>query len=192
MSTCRQGPLDDLRVGTLYRFADWPNPAVPNGRAGVYTVWRGDEFVYVGMAGRALDGDNRGGSAKNTQRATGLRSRLASHASGRRSGDQFCIYVFDRLVLPDLNSDQIADAAAGRLSLDRLTRDHIHDNLDYRFTFASDGAEARQLERQIQKLGLAGSLPLLNPLNASASRPEPHGTCSGRQRRPALRAAKWQ
>lgn len=25
---------------TVYRFADWPNPAVPNGRIGVYTVWR--------------------------------------------------------------------------------------------------------------------------------------------------------
>jgi len=31
-----------------------PNPAVPNGRIGVYTVWRDDRLIYVGMAGRAL------------------------------------------------------------------------------------------------------------------------------------------
>ena len=31
--------LAKLRDGPLYRFADWPNPEVPNGRTGVYTVW---------------------------------------------------------------------------------------------------------------------------------------------------------
>ncbi len=41
-------------MAPLYRFADWPNPEVPNGRIGVYTVWRGDQLIYVGMAGRAL------------------------------------------------------------------------------------------------------------------------------------------
>jgi hypothetical protein len=30
--------LAELRDGPLYRFADWPNPAVPNGRIGVYSV----------------------------------------------------------------------------------------------------------------------------------------------------------
>ena len=43
--------LGELRNGPLYQFADWPNPAVPNGRIGVYTVWRDDQLVYVGMAG---------------------------------------------------------------------------------------------------------------------------------------------
>src|SRR5258708_2027694 len=49
--------LAELRNGSLYRFADWPNPAVPNGRIGVYTVWRDDQLVCVGMGGRAIGPD---------------------------------------------------------------------------------------------------------------------------------------
>jgi hypothetical protein len=40
-------------------------------------------------------------------------NRLASHASGRRSGDQFCVYVADRLVMPELTSDGLEAIAAG-------------------------------------------------------------------------------
>ena len=46
--------LTDLRDGRLYRFADWPNPAVPNGRIGAFTVWQDDQLVYVRMADRAI------------------------------------------------------------------------------------------------------------------------------------------
>ncbi len=42
-------PLDR---GSLHRFADWPNEVIPRVAAGVYTVWQGDRFLYVGMAGR--------------------------------------------------------------------------------------------------------------------------------------------
>jgi hypothetical protein len=93
--------LAALRDGPLYRFADWPNPEVPNGRIGVH----------------------------RSTRLTGLRSRLASHASGRRSGDQFCIYVFDRLVLPTLSLQPIQNAAREQLSLDGLTRQLIRQSL---------------------------------------------------------------
>lgn len=60
--------LAELRDGPLYGFADWPNPAVPNGRIGVYTFWRGDQLIYVGMAGRALgpSADNGPPSSKLT------------------------------------------------------------------------------------------------------------------------------
>jgi hypothetical protein len=107
--------LAELRDGPRYRFADWPNPAVPNGRIGAYTIWRGDQLIYVGMAGRAI-GLSSDTSEPVSAKLTGLRSRLASHASGRRSGDQFCIYVFDRLVLPMLTRQQIQEAARGQLS----------------------------------------------------------------------------
>ena len=156
--------LAELRGGPLYGFADWPNPAVPNGRIGVYTVWRGDQLIYVGMAGRAL-----GPSADNgphSSKLTGLRSRLASHASGRRSGDQFCVYVFDRLVLPTLSRQQIQDATRGQLSLDGLTRQLIRQSLGYRFTLLNDAAAARAVEREIQREGLNSVPPLLNPLRA--------------------------
>jgi hypothetical protein len=49
--------------------------------------------VYVGVAGR-------------NPRGAGLASRLRSHASGRRSGDQFCGYVADQYVLPELTPER--------------------------------------------------------------------------------------
>lgn len=157
----------ELRNGSLYRFADWPNPAVPNGRIGVYTVWHGDQLIYVGMAGRAI-GPDADTSEPASGKLTGLRSRLASHASGRRSGDQFCIYVFDRLVLPALSRQQIEDAARGQLSLDGLTRQLIRQSFSYRFTLVRDAVTARAVEKQIQREGLANQPPLLNPLRAKA------------------------
>jgi hypothetical protein len=36
-------------------FSSWPAPCVPSAAAGVYTVWCGEQFIYVGMAGRGLD-----------------------------------------------------------------------------------------------------------------------------------------
>jgi hypothetical protein len=155
--------LAELRDGPLYRFADWPNPAVPNGRIGAYTVWQDDQLVYVGMAGRALS-PGEAVDQPAPGRLTGIRSRLASHASGRRSGDQFCVYVFDRLVLPTLSRKQINDAARAQLSLDGLTRQLIRQSLSYRFTLLEDAATARAVERQIQREGLSGQPPFLNPL----------------------------
>ena len=168
--------LAELCDGSLYRFADWPNPAVPNGRIGVYTVWRDDQLIYVGMAGREPrpTGDSGPASAK----LTGLRSRLNAHASGRRSGDQFCIYVFDRLVLPTLSRQQIQDAARGQLSLDALTRQLIRQSLGYRFTLLSDAAAARAVERQIQRDGLSSEPPLLNPLPSTSNATTAHYTSS--------------
>ena len=81
--------LSRLTNGEIHRFADWPIGPIPK-TPGIYTIWLGDDLLYVGIAGR-------GGSGRNSM---GLWGRLNSHASGRRSGDQFCIYVCDRLVLP--------------------------------------------------------------------------------------------
>jgi hypothetical protein len=52
----------------------------------------------------------------------GIYTRLLSHASGRRSGDQFCVYVADRLVLPTLSPENIAAIASGRQRCSRLNR----------------------------------------------------------------------
>jgi hypothetical protein len=163
-----QTTLTELRTGRIYRFADWPNPAVPNGSIGLYTVWHGDQLIYVGMSGRAVNTAAEGSYEGAPQGLRGLRSRLDSHASGRRSGDQFCVYVFDRLVLPTLSREQIDDAARGRLSLDELTRKLIRHSLSYRFALVADAPTARAVERQIQRQGLAGQLPVLNPARVIA------------------------
>jgi hypothetical protein len=155
--------LAALGSGPAYRFADWPNPEVPNWRAGVYTVWDDDLLVYVGMAGRGLPaGSHESDKALASTKARGLRDRLNSHALGRRSGDQFCVYVFDRLVLPTLSQTEIMATANGQLSLDTLTRRYIHDRLSYRFVVTDDGKAALSLERQVQR-GALGERPLLNP-----------------------------
>jgi hypothetical protein len=169
MTSDTHAALAELRDGRLYRFADWPNPAVPNGRIGVYTVWRDDQLVYVGMAGRAI-GPGTADSEAASGRLKGIRSRLASHASGRRSGDQFCVYVLDRLILPTLSREQIDGAARGQFSLDGLTRQLIRQSLSYRFALLNDAATARAVERQIQREGLTGQPPLLNPLRRAPER----------------------
>ncbi len=69
-------------------------PYVPLHGAGVYTIWHEDgRFIYVGMSGRGITKDT---ATRNTP--FGIYIRLRSHASGRRSGDQFCVYVAGRLV----------------------------------------------------------------------------------------------
>ena len=96
-------------------------------------------------------------------RSRGLRDRLNSHASGRRSGDQFCVYVCDRLVLPPLSQDQLAEVAEGRLSLDRTVRAYVRDRLTYRFVVTDESREAHDLEAAIRVHGLDGKRPKLNP-----------------------------
>jgi hypothetical protein len=146
---------DTLEHGQLFWFADWPIAAVPRSGALVYTVWnRSGQLIYVGMAGRGETSAARG---------FGPFGRLASHASGRRSGDQFCVYVCDRLVLPT-GRDRIDDIAAGRFSLDQATRDYVRAELGFRMVQVADGGEALQVERLVQRGALAAGRPLLNPL----------------------------
>ena len=83
--------VTDLSRGPVYSFADWPNSSVPTFGAEVYTIWHNDSrFIYVGMSGRGITVET---SRRNTPQ--GIYTRLQSHASGRRSGDQFCVYVAD-------------------------------------------------------------------------------------------------
>ena len=147
--------LDILETAELHRFADWPAREVPNG-PGIYTVWRNADFLYVGVAGRIRLG-------QDPLLFKSLRGRLGSHASGRRSGDQFCVYVCDRLVLPALEG-RLREISEGKLSLDALTRAFIRENLSFRFAVTPDFAAALRLETGIKRLGLKGSgRPFLNP-----------------------------
>lgn len=148
-----------LTSGTLYSFADWPNADVPKFGAGVYTIWHVDgRFIYVGMSGRSITGATR---PRNTPH--GLYTRLHSHAGGRRSGDQFCVYVADRLVLPLLSAEQIGLIAAGRHQMDAFVRLYIHDYLRYRYCVTPDGATAYAVETAIKDGALHAGRPMLNP-----------------------------
>lgn len=169
MGTEPQGTQDQLaalETGPAYSFAEWPDPSVPKIAAGVYTIWNGDLLVYVGMAGRAITAD------RTSTKPTGLWDRLRAHAEGRRSGNQFCIYVCDRFIVPKLSPDEQAQIGTGRLSLDHLTRRYIHDHLTYRYIIAPGAAEARMLERLVQSGALRAGTPLLNPSKGMAGPPE--------------------
>ncbi len=151
--------LPALETGPVRRFAEWPDPSVPKIAAGVYTIWDEDDYlVYVGMAGRAITADRTG------SKPTGLWDRLRSHAEGRRSGNQFCVYVCDRFIVPNLSPQEQAQIGAGALSLDHLTRRYIHDKLSYRYVITATPTEARNVERQVQAGALQAGAPFLNPL----------------------------
>lgn len=156
--------LPPLVTGDLYRFADWPNPKIRMVEPGVYTIWEGDQFIYVGYAGQKLTAKYVATVDQATvKKAKGLRDRLDHHASGARSGDQFCVYVCDRYVLAALTDEDRAAIQNGDLRLlNALTRKHIRDRYTYRFVPTPDGPTARKLELEVQR-GALGTKPLLNP-----------------------------
>lgn len=145
---------DRLWAGPLHPFCDWPCGDVPSTGSIVYTVWdRAGTFIYVGLSGR---------SAMSSPRSKGPFGRLHSHAVGRRSGDQFLIYVCDRLVLPRF-SNRLADIAAGQVSLDRETSDYVRAELSFRWIAVMSPAEAFALEAGLKSGRLPPGRPLLNP-----------------------------
>jgi hypothetical protein len=154
--------VNDLQAGPLAGFADWPNDQVPRRAAGVYTVWRRDDLIYVGMSGRGAQQEDFVAGPEG--KANGLWTRLHSHASGRRSGDQFNIYVRDRFIVPILTPDQQRAIGQGGLLLDQMTKQFIHRHLSYRFVVCKSGAEALAIEREVRTGQLLAGRPYLNPL----------------------------
>lgn len=148
--------LRELEDGRAHAFRDWPGTHFPIGPSGVYTVWRDESFLYVGMAWAHRDDEN--------PRATGVFGRLKSHASGRRSGDQFAIYVCDQFVIPTLTNADMSALARGERILDARTRQYVADHLSYRVVVTQDGPSARALETLVRKQGLPrAGRPLINP-----------------------------
>lgn len=116
------------------------------------------EALHVRGRGLRLDTDDL--------KRRGLWTRLDSHASGRRSGDQFCVYVCDRLIVPDLTREQQQKIRVGALSLDALTRDFIRANFVHRYVVTPDSVTAFAIERDVQRGILAAGNPFLNPFAA--------------------------
>ena len=143
-----------------FRFSDWPNADLPSVAAGVYAIWRNTDLIYCGMSGRDIDSSNT-----DKRSRAGLVTRLQSHASGRLSGDQFCVYVANRLVIPKITPEQLPLFASGELRLDHLTKDYIHQYLEYQYVIVDTGAEAFALEDECRRGDVFGVKPLLNPAN---------------------------
>ena len=131
---------------------------VPAVAAGVYVIWERNALIYCGMSGRQFE------KAVGLERVKfGLITRLASHASGRLSGDQFCVYVANRLVIPSLGQEQLAKFSTGALTLDILTKTYVNERLEYQFAKVGSSAEAYALERRCREGDVFGVKPLLNP-----------------------------
>jgi hypothetical protein len=139
-----------------HRFSEWPNVDVPAVAAGVYAIWEAETLIYCGMSGRELE--KAGDKARY-----GLVTRLHSHACGRLSGDQFCVYVANRLVIPSLKPAQLAEFGTGAINLDRLTKAYIHERLEYQYAVVESSSDAYSLERQCREGAVFGVKPLLNP-----------------------------
>jgi hypothetical protein len=77
--------------------------------------------------------------------------RIIQHSQGRRSGDQFCIYIQDFFVIPQLIGK---DYTPKKGYLDQLTKEFIQSRLTYRYlvvqTEDSD-VEVRRMERELQR-----------------------------------------
>jgi hypothetical protein len=138
-----------LEHGEVYRFLDWPNETVRGIQAAVYTIWHEAKFMYVG---RSTEGSEKG-----------LFGRLGKHASGKRGGDQFNIYVCDWLILPRLTREQIERVGRRELSLDSLCKEHVQGNFSYRFVAVESDAAAIELEDAIRRGALSVGKPFLNP-----------------------------
>jgi hypothetical protein len=154
----------NIQLSKRHRFADWPNADVPRVAIGVYLIWDGDEFVYCGMSGRDLR------EVVEASKKKGLTTRLDSHAGGRLSGDQFCVYVANRFIIPRLTQDQLPRFQKGDLTLDQLTKEYIRKRLEYQFAVVSTGKEARDLEAAYRNGTMLGAKPLLNPAKDSYRR----------------------
>ena len=137
---------DELNRQPLHRFADWPNRDVPKGKPGVYLIYQGDRWIYIGM------------SFKN------LQSRLNQHASGRRSGDQFCVYAGDRLVMSKLSIDQMKGVFSGEYSLDDAIKEFVRSQLSYRYLLVADDPTARALEKHGLEIAKGQGAEVLNSI----------------------------
>ena len=77
---------------TPISFSDDPRKHIPKNGSIIYSVWDDNEqFIYIGISGLQ----------KSLEKRNPL-SRMISHASGVRSGDQFCVYIHDFFIIPNL------------------------------------------------------------------------------------------
>ena len=138
-------PLRQFSTGNVTDIPSWGSI--------IYTVFLDQsEYIYVGI----------GGLAGNTVKDRNPRSRILQHSQGRRNGDQFCIYIQDFYVIPELIGSKYTPKKG---YLDQLTKDFMQSRLSYTYlvvqTEDSDQV-VRRLERELQRDQYGYGVPLLN------------------------------
>ena len=126
---------------------------IPSWGSIIYTVFLDKtEYIYVGI----------GGLSGSTVKDRNPRSRIIQHSQGRRSGDQFCIYIQDFYVIPQLVGQHYTPKKG---FLDQLTKEFIQSRLTYRYLVVQtedSHAVVRKLERELQSDVHGFGLPKLN------------------------------
>lgn len=148
-----------MKFSKRYKFSSWPNKDISMVAAGVYAIWNQEQLIYCGMSGREIEKAIESGKKKY-----GLYTRLNAHASGRLSGDQFCVYIANRLVIPNLTIDDLPKFASGEYKLDGMTKTYIHEHLEYQFMITESSKEAYALENDARRGLVFGVKPYLNLL----------------------------
>jgi hypothetical protein len=110
------------------------------------------------MSGREIEK-----AIKDGKKKYGLVTRLASHASGRLSGDQFCVYVANRIVIPELKQSQLNKFRDGIITLDQMTKKFIRTKLEYQYLLVDRSKDAIDLEQHCRSGAIFGTPPLFNP-----------------------------
>ena len=122
-------PLASDRLSQSVRFSDIDWPSVPD-LPGAYVIYDDDEPIYVGMAGR-----DRSGS---------LRRRLRGHSSGQIV-NMFAQYLFLARV-QFVSEERVRHPNEAK----QACRAYLLERCAFHFVTANDGAEARQLERDLK------------------------------------------
>ncbi len=76
----------DLETGLLHRFSNFAAAAVPANIAGVYTIWDGERFIYVGIGGTQVRHVEPSDEAEPSKPVKGLRGRCSSTAQVAAAG----------------------------------------------------------------------------------------------------------
>jgi hypothetical protein len=99
-----------------------------------------------------------------------------------RSGDQFCVYVADRLVLPTLAPKEVRRVATGELQLDARVRDSTRHPPDVHPSWGGGASDAGSVARELSRLVLtcSGTAETSTRSGSRANGPRP-----ARSRRPS-------
>ena len=148
--------INELDLSDLFDLKDPPvsfrddhTEYIPEYGSIIYTVWDSDEkFIYVGVVGVGKRKDPR--------------SRINQHRNGGRSGDQFCVYIQDYFIIPDLLKKNHPKIQKG--SLDKMTKDYIQKHLSYRFVTIKNikRTELINVEEKIKRGVFGFPPPVLN------------------------------
>jgi hypothetical protein len=146
-----------LTTGPLHSFRDALHETLPLASIGVYTIWRGTVFVFVGIAGRNLD------LAAEYKRMRGVRDRLDSYRSGRCWGDPVrCLCVRPFSAANPQPGPNPTDSGR-RIKPRRVNSGLYTRNLAYRFAATKSYREAMDIETAFARGETEVGFPQLNP-----------------------------